>query len=232
MGDAIYFCGAAGGAFVAAVAFVCCACSGQKSRRRDKRRLTNLSGLTAQLGPMSFSFGDGGVDNSPDDSPGSFALSFRPGELREQISREVMQGGQNVTPWEGGFIMDEPSVVFTDKVAVGKGSYGTVYKALYNGHCVAVKQIDIDFSPVNARQRASAETALQEFKSELRVWCNLGHPCVVQFYGYTTSPSVCIVQEFINGGTLYELLASDEDITMSNKMQVIYLAPPPLHMAC
>jgi serine/threonine protein kinase len=150
-----------------------------------------------------------------------FTVTVGAGELRQEISANILasKGGANVTPWGGAFIMDDLSAgdTFDNKVKVGKGSYGTVYKATFRGHMVAVKEIEIDFDATNARQNESAQAALREFKQELQVWCKLMHPNVVQFYGYTTTP-VCIVQEFIEGGTLYELLTSSAPMTTDTRM--------------
>ena len=115
-----------------------------------------------------------------DEGVADFTLSVGSGELREQISANILasKGGANVTPWGGAFIMDDMSVsdMFDDKVKVGKGSYGTVYKASFRGHTVALKEIEIDFAPTNARQNESAQAALREFKQELQVWCKLNAP--------------------------------------------------------
>jgi serine/threonine protein kinase len=195
----------------------CCACLWYR-QKLAKQSGHSMGLLTAQIGPLSFNLNTGDTFPAPAAVP-DFQLTFRAGELREQITREVLGGGRNVTPWGGAFIMDDPDVAFEGKVAVGKGSYGTVYRATYQGHAVAVKEIEIDFSPTSARGNDSAATALREFQSELRVWCKLLHPCVVQFYGYTTQPQVCIVQEFIDGGSLYELLVSDVWLDTSHQMQ-------------
>ena len=85
---------------------------------------------------------------------------------------------------------------------------------------MAVKELQVDFNPCNIRQRNSSREALEEFQSELSVWCNLKHPCVVQFYGYTTLPTVCIVQEFIDGGDLYGLLESDKSLNYIDNTQI------------
>ena len=149
--------------------------------------------------------------------PSDFTLTVGAGALREQISRDILatRGGANVTPWGGAFIMDDMDVsdTFEGKVVVGKGSFGTVYRASFRSHMVAVKEISIDFAPSNARQNDSAQVALREFKQELQVWCKLMHPNVVQFYGYTTTPVVCIIQEFVQGGTLYELLSGSDPMS-------------------
>jgi serine/threonine protein kinase len=146
-----------------------------------------------------------------------------------------------ITPWKGDFILDDPSAIFNDKFEVGKGSFGTVYRATYFGHTVALKEIAINLNNVQSpRQRAAATTAIKEFQSELVVFCKLNHPNVVQFYGYTTKPNVYIICEFVTGGTLYDLLHSDATIERSEKykfaldiacgMRYLHtLSPPVMH---
>ena len=222
--------------------------------RQRKKRKGDLEALDLE---MSLNFGgmhtsinlagddDNGLFNSPlSDGPVDFTLTVGAGALREQISRDILatRGGANVTPWGGAFIMDDMngSDTFENKVVVGKGSYGTVYRASFRSHTVAVKEISIDFAPANARQNDSAQAALREFKQELQVWCKLMHPNVVQFYGYTTTPVVCIIQEFIQGGTLYELLSGSDpmstDVRISFALDVARgmaylhgLLPPIIH---
>ena len=211
-------------------ACACMVCFWVRQRRKGKW-------LSADAAPadLEMSFGVGVLSTSisvaPQDdlfaSPlagegvSDFTVTMGAGALRQQISANILatKGGANVTPWGGAFIMDDMSGsdVFENKVMVGKGSYGTVYKASFRSHIVAVKEISIDFAPANARQNESAQAALREFKQELEVWCKLMHPNVVQFYGYTTTP-VCIIQEFIEGGTLYELLVSSEPMTTDTRM--------------
>jgi serine/threonine protein kinase len=175
-----------------------------------------------------------------------FQLTMKSAELRKQIRREVTRTDREstsdlITPWEGDFILDDPSAIFNDKFEVGKGSFGIVYRATYFGHTVALKEIAINFNSVQSpRQRAAAKTAIKEFQSELVVFCKLNHPNVVQFYGYTTTPNVYIICEFVTGGTLYDLLHSDATIKRSEKyefaldiacgMRYLHaLSPPVMH---
>ena len=229
-----------GGCFICA----CVVCCWIRQRRRNK--FQSLEGMEMQLnlgaGLMTSTMTLPSSDGFFGEEHSGFTVTLGAGELREQISRDVRQGGNNVTPWGGAFIMDDmaTSDSFEDKVVVGKGSYGTVYKASYRGHVVAVKEIEIEFNPPTARQNDSSQAALREFKQELGVWCKLMHPNVVQFYGYTTEPIVCIVQEFIVGGTLYDLLMGDKPMdgqlrlqfasNVAQGMEYLHgLSPPILH---
>jgi len=54
---------------------------------------------------------------------------------------------------------------------------------------------------------------MAEFKSEAAVMKNLRpHVNVVQFLGITSSPQLCIITEFLDNGSLYQLVFSDSKI--------------------
>ncbi|KAK4530434.1 hypothetical protein CCYA_CCYA04G1291 [Cyanidiococcus yangmingshanensis] len=85
---------------------------------------------------------------------------------------------------------------------LGRGSFGTVYKAKYLGYIVAVKVFEIGRS-------CSQGDQYRNFYSEVRTLCNLDHENILQFIGAGRAPSpprLFIVTEFMSRGTLFDLL--------------------------
>jgi len=88
---------------------------------------------------------------------------------------------------------------------LGRGAYGVVFRGEWRGGPVAIKQIFNTFS----------ENDLQAFRSEAGVMANLRpHSNVVQFLGITSNPKLCIVTEFLEGGSLYNMINSEAKINM------------------
>jgi len=70
---------------------------------------------------------------------------------------------------------------------------------------VAVKQV-----------HTLSDSDWENFKGEAQLMSNLRpHSNVVQFLGITSTPSLCIITEFMDGGSLYSVLHSDAKIDMS-----------------
>uniref|UniRef100_A0A7G3AK56 Mitogen-activated protein kinase kinase kinase 7 n=1 Tax=Lutzomyia longipalpis TaxID=7200 RepID=A0A7G3AK56_LUTLO len=77
---------------------------------------------------------------------------------------------------------------------VGKGSFGTVYKAKWRDNYVAVKYIE-------------PESERNAFAVEVRQLSRVAHPNIVALYGACTKkPHVCLVMEYAEGGSLYAVL--------------------------
>ncbi|XP_059616737.1 mitogen-activated protein kinase kinase kinase 7 [Phlebotomus argentipes] len=77
---------------------------------------------------------------------------------------------------------------------VGKGSFGTVYKAKWRDNYVAVKYIE-------------NESERNAFAVEVRQLSRVAHPNIVALHGACTKkPHVCLVMEYAEGGSLYAVL--------------------------
>ncbi|KAG4079104.1 hypothetical protein HA402_001075 [Bradysia odoriphaga] len=77
---------------------------------------------------------------------------------------------------------------------VGKGSFGTVYKAVWREKYVAVKYIE-------------QESERNAFTIEVRQLSRVAHPNIVALFGACTKrPHVCLVMEYAEGGSLYNVL--------------------------
>ncbi|XP_078163691.1 serine/threonine-protein kinase 52-like [Carex rostrata] len=110
------------------------------------------------------------------------------------------------------------------RYVIAKGTYGTVFRGTYDGKDIAVKLLDWGSEEVVT----DAETAERRssFYKEVTVWHKLNHPNVTQFVGASMVPSdlrlpsdkgkaeygaistraVCVVLEFLSGGTLKQYL--------------------------
>lgn len=94
--------------------------------------------------------------------------------------------------WE----IDAHHVKFECKIA--SGSYGDLYKGTYYGQEVAIK--------ILKPERLNSELQ-KEFAQEVYIMRKVRHKNVVQFIGACTrSPNLCIVTEFMSGGSVYDYL--------------------------
>ncbi|KAJ2945700.1 hypothetical protein O0L34_g541 [Tuta absoluta] len=77
---------------------------------------------------------------------------------------------------------------------VGKGAFGVVWKGLWRNTYVAVKHIN-------------SEAEKREFAIEVRQLSRVSHPNIVRLYGACTQGAhVCLVMEYAEGGSLYNVL--------------------------
>lgn len=77
---------------------------------------------------------------------------------------------------------------------VGRGSFGTVFKARWQDKYVAVKVIE-------------QESERNAFAREVRQLSRVSHPNIIALYGACTKkPHVCLVMEYADGGSLYNVL--------------------------
>ncbi|XP_034192855.1 mitogen-activated protein kinase kinase kinase 7 [Osmia lignaria lignaria] len=76
---------------------------------------------------------------------------------------------------------------------VGKGSFGVVWKGKWRGQYVAIKYIN-------------SEGEKKAFTVEVRQLSRVIHPNIVKLYGACTKNPVCLVMEYAEGGSLYNVL--------------------------
>lgn len=85
---------------------------------------------------------------------------------------------------------------------IGSGSFATVYRATWNGVEVAVKRL--------ARARLT-ERDTNQFRAEVVLHTKLEHPNVLPVFGACFQEgNLCLVTEYVQRGTLRDLLASPE----------------------
>jgi len=88
---------------------------------------------------------------------------------------------------------------------VGRGSFGVVYKGEYLGTKVAIKQL-------LWTDNESIEELRREFETEIKIMQSLRHPNILMFMGLSQNSSneLFIVTEFLEGGTLEEVLLRED----------------------
>eukprot|EP01102_Stenamoeba_stenopodia_P007246 TRINITY_DN201_c0_g1_i2.p1 TRINITY_DN201_c0_g1~~TRINITY_DN201_c0_g1_i2.p1 ORF type:complete len:609 (-),score=63.70 TRINITY_DN201_c0_g1_i2:165-1991(-) len=88
---------------------------------------------------------------------------------------------------------------------VGRGSFGVVYRGEYLGTKVAIKKLLWN-------ENESLEELRREFETEIKVMQSLRHPNILMFMGLSQNSSneLFIVTEFLEGGTLEEVLFREE----------------------
>ncbi|PKU76681.1 serine/threonine-protein kinase STY13 [Dendrobium catenatum] len=125
---------------------------------------------------------------------------------------------------------------------VARGTYGTVYKGVYDGQDVAVKLLD--WGEDGYATEAETVALRASFEKEVAVWHKLDHPNVTKFVGASMgtselkipqkkSPSngsntlparaCCVVVEYLPGGTLKTFLIKNSRKKLAYKI-VIQLA--------
>lgn len=125
---------------------------------------------------------------------------------------------------------------------VARGTYGTVYKGVYDGQDVAVKLMD--WGEDGYATEAETIALRASFEKEVAVWHKLNHPNVTKFVGASMGTSelkipqkkspnsgnnslparaCCVVVEYLPGGTLKTFLIKNSRKKLAYKV-VIQLA--------
>ncbi|KAK2974870.1 hypothetical protein RJ640_020785 [Escallonia rubra] len=100
--------------------------------------------------------------------------------------------------WE----IDAELLKFEHKIAAG--SHGDLYKGTFHSQDVAIKVLKAEY--LN-------EDVQREFAQEVYILRKVRHKNVVQFIGASTRPpSLCIVTEFMSGGSVYDFLRKQKGI--------------------
>ncbi|KAJ8633081.1 hypothetical protein MRB53_026417 [Persea americana] len=128
------------------------------------------------------------------------------------------------------------------KNVIAHGTYGTVYRGVYDGQDVAVKLLDWGEDGIATDAETAALRA--SFRQEVAVWHKLDHPNVTKFIGASMgtselkippkNPSInshndlparacCVVVEYVPGGTLKQFLIKNWRKKLAYKI-VIQLA--------
>ena len=130
----------------------------------------------------------------------------RDGDEREESSASNPPKNESLLP-----VVEKEEILFSTKDEVGRGSFGVVYKGEWAGTEVAVKQIKLR----NARRiRPVLET-------EVKVHSMIRHPNIVQIMAISfLKNSILLVNEFIDGRNLEELLFGDDEDNETFSIQV------------
>ncbi|CAN1276310.1 Serine/threonine-protein kinase STY17 [Linum perenne] len=128
---------------------------------------------------------------SAEDKPKLLSQKFEPIRIKQDPdSVTIPNDGTDV--WE----IDLKQLKFDNMVA--SGAYGDLYKGTYCSQEVAIK--------VLKSERINTDMQ-KEFAQEVYIMRKVRHKNVVQFIGACTKPpSLCIVTEFMSGGSVYDYL--------------------------
>jgi serine/threonine protein kinase len=108
-----------------------------------------------------------------------------------------------------------PYAELTFSYLLGKGSQGEVFRGIWRGAAVAIKRIDT---------RLVDSNILEEFCMEADINMRLKHPNLTLFMGLSLEhPYLCIVSEFVQRGSLFDLLRDDESTALTWR-RAIYIA--------
>jgi len=92
---------------------------------------------------------------------------------------------------------------------IGREPFAEVYKATYKENLVAVKKL---FVVQDLWQSDELQIYFACFRKEIEILSSLNHPNILKCLGGCIQPSnLCIVTEYCNGGSLYDLLHVQEE---------------------
>ena len=120
-------------------------------------------------------------------------LAYQELELRiPKEELEMMRNSSQDDDWE----IDPADIAFHDRIA--SGAFGDLFKGVYCGQDVAIKIL---------RGVHDDSVQYQEFLQEVAIMRKVRHRNVVQFIGACTKkPHLCIVFEYMKGGSVYDHL--------------------------
>ncbi|XVE69660.1 hypothetical protein DITRI_Ditri10aG0008500 [Diplodiscus trichospermus] len=115
----------------------------------------------------------------------------------EQTGNKLVSSNVSI-PAGGNDVGEIDSSLLKYERKLASGSYGDLYKGTFCGQDVAIKVLKTEHLNENLRR---------EFTQEVNIMRKIRHKNVVQFIGACTrSPSLCIVTEFMPGGSIYNFL--------------------------
>lgn len=118
--------------------------------------------------------------------------------------------------------------IVLDKL-VGYGKDADVFKSTWLGTPVAVKylkssgEFDVASPTVSKSSGLLAQNEYKMFSNEVAIMMGLRHPNILTIMGFGVDPpSFFIVMEYMDKGSLFTLLESDEKITNEEKIRFAY----------
>ncbi|XP_028652089.2 proto-oncogene serine/threonine-protein kinase mos-like [Erpetoichthys calabaricus] len=163
----------------------------KKSSTSCKRKPT-MDNLQAQLSG-SFSF-ELMVSSSKKHCSLAIAENMEDGSLKSDVQTPPHYAIPPVYMPRVPYV-DDGQIKFNPDLAVGSGSFGTVYFGSYQGTPAAVKKIPVDDS--------------NDFLHEILVCLRLSHPNIVRFLAATKKDQyILIANEYVHGASLHVVLHS------------------------
>ena len=115
-------------------------------------------------------------------------------KARELEARKKLEELKNEAPnWQIAY--DELEL----ECKIGEGGFGEVFRGKWRGTTVAVKTLKGGGPSLNPKE-------VEKFSKEVSILRSLHHPNLVLFLGACLAPKLCMVSEFMFGGSLYEML--------------------------
>jgi len=102
----------------------------------------------------------------------------------------------SATTLSGSYLVDVADITF--KEIIGRGSFGYVYRGIWRYTDVAIKKLN----HIN-------DSMIGELYREAELMTTLRHPNIVTFLACTTKPDVCLITEYIERGSLYNIIHND-----------------------
>ncbi|KAJ5068734.1 serine/threonine-protein kinase sty46-like isoform x1 [Anaeramoeba ignava] len=143
------------------------------------------------------------------------ALSFSPkdmGQSPQNILQNILQKQQpkqqttSFSKLYSNWEIDPNDLKFNK--LVGVGGFGKVYKGVWEGTEVAIK--------VLLPEKINDEN-IESFRQEVEVMGALRHPNIVLFMGaHMIKEPYCVITEFMEGGSLFDLIHKKKDIVLSS----------------
>ena len=97
---------------------------------------------------------------------------------------------------------------------IGEGASSIVYRGTFRGEKdVAIKKL---------KYEKLKGSKLRVFQREVSILATAEHPCLLHLVGATDTPPFCIVTEWLDGGSLYQLLHKNVPVTPSEKTLIAF----------
>eukprot|EP00727_Mastigamoeba_balamuthi_P007235 m51a1_g3131 putative tkl protein kinase (1522) ;mRNA; f:254942-260992 len=132
-------------------------------------------------------------------------------KMAELDAQKKLEDMRQATPnWQ----INHDEIEFETKI--GEGGFGEVFKAKWRGTVVAVKTLKSGGDALNPKE-------VEKFSKEVTILRALHHPNLVLFLGACVTPRLCMVSEFMFGGSLYDLLYKKKQIPHTQKRRELAL---------
>eukprot|EP00727_Mastigamoeba_balamuthi_P008697 m51a1_g445 putative protein kinase (1022) ;mRNA; f:107863-111800 len=115
------------------------------------------------------------------------------------------------------WMIDYKDLEFEQKI--GEGGFGDVYRAKWHGTTVAVKTLKGPHGHGDTLNPKEVE----KFSKEVTILRALHHPQLVLFIGACLTPRLCMISEYMVGGSLYDLLYKKKMLPSPEKRKQLSL---------